>query len=127
MITSKEVLMGRDVKYPLSSELRHNLEQRLLPALNRFRTAYGLPMIVSSGYRPPAINQATEGAAKRSNHMLCLACDFVDKDSSLAKFCLDNLALLEKCGLYLEHPKHTPGWVHLQCVAPGSGNRVFFI
>lgn len=125
MITRAEVLMGRDTLYPLTPELENNLAI-LLFALNRFRKAYGKPLIVSSGYRPPEINKGVAGAAKRSNHMLCLACDFKDADGSLAKFCLDNLELLKELGLYLEHPSATKGWVHLQAVAPKSGNRVFY-
>lgn len=32
---------------------------------------------------------------------------------------------LEKHGLYREHPSKTPGWCHLQDVAPASGHRTF--
>lgn len=124
MISASEVLMGRDKKNPLTSELKENLEM-LLAALNKFRVIYGKPMIVSSGYRPPEINVNTKGAAKHSNHMICLACDFKDEDGSLDKYCMDNLAVLEKCGLWLESPKSTPNWCHLQCVPPKSGKRVF--
>lgn len=125
MITRREVLMGRDALYPLTPELEANLEL-LLIALNAFRRAYGKFMVVSSGYRPPEINKGVAGAAKRSNHMLCLACDFKDTDGSLGAWCLANLKVLEECGLYLEHPSATRGWVHLQVVAPRSGNRVFY-
>lgn len=124
MITAAEVLMGREKVAPLTSELKENLEM-LLEALNKFRSAYGSSMIVSSGYRPPSINEATKGAAKHSNHMICLACDFKDVDGNLDKWCMSNLDVLEKCGLWLEDPKSTVGWCHLQCVPPRSGNRVF--
>lgn len=124
MITREEILMGRDEKYPLSEEQEQNLEQ-LLIALNKFRKAYNKPMYVSSGYRPEAINSKVKGAAKKSNHIMCLACDFKDLDGSLDEWCLQNLDILEQCGLYLESPLHTPNWCHLQCKAPKSGNRVF--
>lgn len=123
-ISRNEVLMGRDKADPLTPELEENLS-KLLKALNEFRAAYGKPMVVSSGYRPPGINAKIANAAKRSNHMVCLACDFADKDGKLDEWCLNNLDVLEKCGLWLEDPKSTPGWCHLQCVPPRSGNRVF--
>lgn len=115
--------MGRDAEYPLTPELEANLA-KLLDALNRFRDVYGIPMTVSSGYRPGKYNVAA-GGAKHSNHMICLACDFHDQIGALDQYCLDNPQLLEDCGLYQEDPQHTPGWCHLQCVAPASGNRVF--
>lgn len=123
-ISKAEILMGRDVKYPLDQEQLDNLN-KLLVAVNKFRTYYGKPMTVSSGYRPAEINAKVKGAAKKSNHMKCLAVDFRDSDGAIDKFCMDNLHILEDCGLYLEHPEATPGWCHLQCVPPRSGNRVF--
>lgn len=116
--------MGRDAQYPLSQELEQNL-QKLLEALNLFRSLYGKPMTVTSGYRPSAINANVPGAAKKSAHMSCQACDFRDLDGSLDKYCMDNQYILQQCGLYLEHPDSTPGWTHLQIRVPGSGNRVF--
>jgi hypothetical protein len=123
MITRDEVLMGRDKEFPLNSELEKNLEI-LLKALNKFRAIYGKPMVVSSGYRPGKHNKSAGGALK-SNHVICLACDFQDSDGKLDDFCLKNQSILESCGLWLEHPMATPGWVHLQAVAPRSGRRVF--
>ena len=126
MITREEILMGRDKAAPLTPEMEKNLE-KLLVAINKFRAIYGKPMTITSGYRPPNINANTPGAAKKSNHMVCLAVDFKDADGSLDAFCMNNLAVLEKCGLWLESSEHTPGWCHLQCVPPASGKRVFNI
>lgn len=118
--------MGRDVshKSEYSQEISDNLDKLLVP-LNKFREAYGKPMAVTSGWRPPSLNSTVKGAAPKSNHQRGLACDFKDSDGSLDQFCMDNLDLLEKLGLYLEHPDATKGWCHLQCVPPRSGNRVF--
>lgn len=126
MISKKEYLMGRDTEYPAeyTQELSDNID-KLLISLNKFREKYGSPMIVSSGWRPLAINATTPGAAKKSNHCLGLACDFKDLDRTLAKYCLQHLDVLEECGLYMEAPDSTPTWVHLQCVPPRSGKRVF--
>lgn len=124
MITRDEILMGRDKEFPLSDILESNLSQ-LLVCLNRFRELYGRPMLVSSGYRPGAYNTSLSNSAKKSNHLVCLACDFKDVDGNLAKYCLDNINVLERCGVYLENPTSTVGWVHLQIVPPKSNSRVF--
>ena len=122
-IAREEILMGRDKQFPLTKELEVNLEL-LLSRLNMFQEIYGKPMTVSSGYRPSSYN-TDAGGAKKSNHMVCLACDFVDLDSSLDSFCVANQDVLEKCGLYLEHPKWTKTWCHLQVAKPISGKRIF--
>lgn len=126
MITKKELLMNRDKTHAseYSQEISDNLD-RLLIALNKFRELYRKPMTVSSGWRPPSLNATVAGAAKKSNHMLGLACDFRDLDGGLDEFCVNNQDILEACGLYLEAPEKTPNWCHLQVVAPKSGRRIF--
>lgn len=121
MITRAEVLMGRDLQYPLTSELEDSLE-KLLTALNVFRNAYGKPMTVTSGYRPAGIN-AKAGGARRSAHMTCEACDFADADGAIKRFALQNLKVLEDAGLYMEDAAATPTWCHLQ--TRRTRNRVF--
>jgi uncharacterized protein YcbK (DUF882 family) len=111
LVTKKEILMGRDKDYPLTKELEENLD-KLHKALNKFRVAYGKPLIVTSGYRPGHHND-NAGGAKKSAHMECLAVDFRDTDGAVDKFCVENQKLLEDLGLWLEHPDHTPGWCHL--------------
>lgn len=122
-VSRDEILMGREREVPLSKEQEDNLS-KLLIAVNKFRNIYGKPLKVSSGYRPGVYNKAA-GGAKKSNHMVCLAVDFADADGSLDSYCLNNLKVLEECGLYLESPEHTLGWTHLQVVPPASGKRVF--
>ena len=121
MITRAEVLMGRDKVHPLTEIQESNLA-RLLTALNIVRRSYGKPLVVSSGYRPAAINAAA-GGAKRSAHMTCEACDFADPDKKFAEWCQANLDVLIRAGLYLEDPDFTPNWVHLQ-IRP-TKNRIF--
>lgn len=121
MISRAEILMGRDVEFPLDQALEANLE-KLLTAVNLLRKAYGKPMFVSSGYRPGRFNKAA-GGASRSAHITCEAVDFKDADGSLAKWCLANLTVLEDAGLYLENPTKTVGWLHVQ-IRP-TKSRVF--
>lgn len=120
-IRASEILMGRDTTEPLTNEMFYNLLD-LLPRVNLIRFHYGKPLYVSSGYRPHSIN-AEVGGAKRSSHLLCQAVDFKDPKGEFAKWCLANLELLEKAGLYMENPGYTVGWVHLQSRATKS--RVF--
>ena len=123
----QEYLKGREVYYPLTEEMEQNLV-KLMNALNPIREAYGKGLVITSGYRSPSDNERV-GGAKKSNHMLCLACDFKDNDEAFGKWCMANLDLLEKHGLYMESLTATHAgknkWVHLQAVSPRSGNRVF--
>jgi len=123
MITREEVLMGRDKQYPLTPELERNL-QELLRRLNLFRQIYGRPMVVTSGYRPAALNKQV-GGAKNSAHMTCEACDFRDEKGELRRYILQNPNVLEVCDLYCEDFSFTPTWVHLQTRRTKSGKRIF--
>jgi hypothetical protein len=116
-------MMGREKSYRPSIELWVNAAQ-LLAAINYVRGVYGKALSVSSGYRPGVFNRAAGGAVG-SAHETCEAIDLYDADGAFAEWCLANLDVLEKAGLYLEDPAHTPGWVHLQTRAPRSGKRVF--
>jgi len=118
-----EILKGREVQNPLTPEMKQNLD-KLLVAVNKLRAIWGKPLVVSSGYRPPAQNAAA-GGAKASNHMICAAVDFRDNSQELAKWLITNLQVLEDCGLWMEDPQSTPTWVHLQVKPPKSGRRIF--
>lgn len=131
--TRDEILMGRDKLSPLTPEMEENLE-KLIIAVSKVRAAYGRSLSVSSGYRPSSVN-ASVGGAKLSAHQSCQAVDIVDKDGEFAKWCLNNLTILEECNLFLESPDYTytidklgnrvSGWVHLDIRGPKSGKRVF--
>jgi hypothetical protein len=134
MITLKQFYMGRDVTYAavLTDEIRTNAEVTV-GRVNALLNAFGESRAVNSGWRPAEINQATVGAAKRSKHMLGMACDIEDQDGRLDDYCMNNLNVLEQIGLWLEHPSATRnpnryghGWCHVQIVPPKSGRRVFY-
>jgi uncharacterized protein YcbK (DUF882 family) len=126
MIQKSEVLMGRDKSHAkeYTDEISKNIDKLLIP-LNKLRKAYGKIMVVSSGWRPVTLNAKTANAAKKSNHVKGLACDFQDKDGKLDEWCMQNLNKLKEFGLWLEDPGSTPGWCHLQCLPPKSGNNPF--
>lgn len=119
--------MGRDKSHSseYSKEISDNIDKLLIP-LNKLRDAYGKPMQVSSGWRPPSLNAAVPNAAKKSNHTLGLACDFKDTDGELDKWCLNNMPLLKSLGLWLENPDNTPGWCHLDIKDRGPRDKNVF-
>ena len=139
MITLKDYYMGRDETYKslLTPQLRANASITVASAnwLLNAAVSGGIYLevhpesktLVTSGWRPPAVNAATPTAAKNSKHMTCEAIDIYDADGDLDEWCIDHLDVLEKLGLWLEHPSATlRGWCHVQTVAPRSGKRVFY-
>jgi hypothetical protein len=124
MIKLEQYLMGRDKIYPINDKQRANA----IDLLVRVHYLFGLLRIkdfkLTSGYRPGSFNKVAGGAA-RSGHISCEAIDIADPDGSIDLLIMNNLNVLEECGLYLEHPDATPGWSHLQTRQPLSGNRVF--
>lgn len=115
-------------KYPTDPIIDSNLKV-LCDRLNIIRKAYGKPMIVTSGLRSDKQQQelikAGKSTATKSKHLVGLAADIADPDKELAKWCLENVKILEQAGLWLEHPDYTPNWVHFQANPPRSGNRFF--
>lgn len=117
----KEMLKDREIEYPLTPKLEENLVKLLL-ALNIIRETWGKPMIVTSAYRPGRYNTAA-GGAKNSAHLTCEAVDISDVNGDLKEFLVKNVELLEKAGLWMEHPDRTPSWCHLQ--TRRVRNRIF--
>lgn len=138
MITLEDYFMGRDTTHAeeLASTMRtaaaETVERvnRLIMALE----ADGIPLDVSqktkslvvSGWRPQSINSTTPGAAIRSKHIYCLACDLYDPGGFIDDWCISNQRKLEEIGLWLEHPSATKNWSHVQIVPPNSKTRVFY-
>ena len=71
------------------------------------------------GWRPP---DAATGAPN-SKHKRAQAVDVFDPDDSFDAWLTDEI--LAEHGMWREVGEKTPGWVHLQRVAPGSGKRTF--
>lgn len=141
-ITLTDYWMGRDQAHPPSKETRQNAMDLLVlvDELLDEAEADRVPLdrrdqitgtLVSSGYRPPAVNERTANAAKRSTHLTGEGIDIQDNvNQDLARWCLRNLDVLERLGLHMEDPRWTYShrgdhWVHLQSRPPRSGRRVF--
>lgn len=139
MLKVSDYLMGHDLAHSLdlSTQIRANAA-RTVEIVNKLlvlaKTA-GVSLeqhprtgtVLSSGWRPPAVNASTTGAAPRSKHLLGLAADIYDPDGDLDEWCLANKdTALKDLGLWLEHPAATKTWCHVQTVPPGSRRRVFY-
>lgn len=134
MIQLEQYWMGRDRAYAkdLTDEIKANAAETIkranrLIAIYQKATGDTRPRSVNSGWRPPAVNSLTPGAAKKSKHMLGQALDIADASKTMKAWLMTaagQKALVE-CELWMEHPDATPTWVHVQIVPPGSGNRVF--
>jgi uncharacterized protein YcbK (DUF882 family) len=121
MITLKEL---NPHGYTTTLEIDMNLAV-LLDRLNQVRTAYNVPMIVTSGLRSLDDQLRINPLAPQSNHLRGKAADIADHDGKLKEWVNDNVALMESIGLWMESFDHTTTWVHFQTVAPRSGNRFF--
>jgi hypothetical protein len=122
-ITVDEYLMDRAKLHDLPEELVENVQVTVQRA-NDLLQVFGQFRKVNSGYRDHAANLAA-GGKPNSKHLTCQAVDLEDADGKLKTFCLNHAPELERIGLWMEDPKSTPHWVHVQIVAPKSGHRVF--
>lgn len=132
MITMNELLSNQATFDSLDNDVQENLNQLFLK-VNIVRKEYGKPMIVTSGLRTKKHHleiYAAKGiyppkVPMKSNHLYGRAVDFADGDGKLKKWILENIALMEEIGLWMEDFNATKTWVHFQINPPKSGNRFF--
>jgi len=127
-LTVSEYWLGRDIARfakELTDEVRANALV-VVERANALLAEFGEARRITSGWRPKAINAATPGAAPFSRHMTAQAIDLADPHGDLDEWCLDHPEVLERIGLWQEHPSATKSWCHLQIVPPKSGRRVFY-
>ena len=85
------------------------------------------PRIATSCLRSLADQKRINPSAMGSSHLYGAAVDIADSDGKLKSWLqtdAGNLALIN-CGLWMEDPKSTNGWIHLSIYMPNSGSRVF--
>ena len=86
--------------------------RRTAQGMQRIREALGVPVIVTSGYRSPTVNQAV-GGSRTSQHMKAEACDFrapaFGPPAEVAAFLAPRMAALDIDQLILEFN----AWVHV--------------
>lgn len=126
MITEKQ-MNARNL--PLTLEQQDNMTRHLLK-INQLFAAFGFDRSVTSGVRDIERQKEIDTLAGRiprlgSKHLHAAATDHEDLDGRLGQFCLDNLPLLRKLGLYMEDLRYCNGYVHLQSIPPRSGKTIF--
>ena len=127
MITTKDYYKGRDISHAkeLTSEIRFKAET-IMQIVNALLLESGFSdRTATSGWRPRSVQMEINPRAPNSKHVTGEAIDIGDRDQQFAFWCLAHQDVLKSYGLYMENPKYTPTWVHLQTVAPRSGRRVF--
>ena len=131
MITLRDYWMGRDLKYngEFTDAIRANGAITVARA-NRLLADYaedtGVELsVVSSGWRPKGVNDATANSGRASRHLTAQAVDLADPTGHFPRWCATHQAHLAACELWQEDWHWTPVWAHLQCVAPGSGKIMF--
>lgn len=75
----------------------------------------------NGGFRP---SNSTVGASK-SKHREAKAVDIYDPNRELATWCINHADRLHENGLWMEDPRWTPTWTHLQAEPPRSQRLVF--
>lgn len=121
MISMKEL---NPHNYTTDSTIETNLT-KLLGILNQIRTAYGKPMTITSGLRNQADQDRINPKAPKSNHLMGLAADISDPNGAFWAWCVLNMPMMEKLGVYFEDKNSSPTWTHCQIVPPKSGKRIF--
>lgn len=88
---------------------------------------YKPAMYATSCLRSIKDQQRINPKAMGSSHLYGCAIDIADPDGDLADWLQTSIGYgtLGECGLWMEDPKYTKGWVHLQTYAPKSMNRIF--
>lgn len=121
-ITLEQYAMGRDKLYPAEWLIAEPNAVDLLVRVNAFLIQIDWPrgIVVTSGFRPRAINKTVTGAAKSSFHQIGKAVDIADADHIFRNYFnpLENekhAEILRLHGLFLEHPAYTATWLHFDC------------
>lgn len=110
-------------KYITTKEQLENLE-RLADAVSVIEDMMEKKFLVTSGLRSPQDQLRINPSVRNSAHQTGEAVDVFD-DSSIYGFCIDNVDILIRIGLYLECRTYTPRWVHFTIRPPKSGMRFF--
>ena len=82
--------------------------QRVADTLEQVRALFGVPLVISSGYRSAALNAAV-GGAKNSAHQTGLAADFTVPGMTPS----DTAKAIAKSGIEFDQLIYEGTWVHI--------------
>lgn len=93
--------------------------QRVADVLEQVRALFGKPLVISSGYRSPALNAAV-GGAQSSAHLTGLAADFTVPGMTPS----DTAKAIAKAGIKFDQLIYEGTWVHIGLSAGAERNQV---
>lgn len=115
--------------FPESDEVHSNIE-KTARTMDKIRNIVGLPIRVTSWYRPKNYNQwggaYGVGGAKTSVHMQGLAVDFQVTTKTADQIRALLLPELESLNIRMENLPSS-SWVHIDLREPGGGGRFFVL
>lgn len=103
----------------MPSEMAISNLQRVAETLEQVRALFGKPLVISSGYRSPALNSAVGGASS-SAHLTGLAADFTVPGMTPS----DTAKAIVKAGIKFDQLIYEGTWVHLGLSAGVPRNEV---
>jgi hypothetical protein len=116
-LTQSQTAARAGLKNDPTPEALENLKY-LAGRLEAIRKLLGRPMIISSGYRAPAVNRLVGGAAN-SQHMLGQAADFIAPAYGTP---YEVASAIDRSGLKYDQLIHEFGrWVHVSFIRPELG------
>jgi hypothetical protein len=116
-LTQSQTAARAGLKNDPTPESLENLKH-LAGRLEAIRKLLGRPMVISSGYRSPAVNSLV-GGAPNSQHMLGQAADFIAPAYGTP---FEVAQAIERSGLKFDQLIHEFGrWVHVSFIRPEQG------
>ena len=113
---------------PLESDIQ-NLDLLVSNILDPLRKAWGKPIIVTSGYRVPRLNEAV-GGVKNSDHLYGKAADIVPQDpkdfKKFTEFIKDFLKDKEFKQCIIEKSKYSK-WIHISYDSLDNRKQLFYL
>jgi hypothetical protein len=114
-LVRSETAVRRGIDNMPTASLLDTMRRVLVPGLERVRACLGVPLQITSGYRSPALNAAI-GGAKSSQHLYCLAADFVapqfGSPRAVARYLAEHMDEIRADQVIYEGQ-----WVHVSFVA----------
>lgn len=119
-----ETASARGIDNTPSIEVVSNLQQLCVNVLEPLRAYFNTPIMVSSGYRSPALNKAVGGSAT-SQHMTGEAADLRIPSEAAGREWFEYLKTLPHDQLIWERDSHTSNqyWIHVSCRIDLNKNR----
>lgn len=127
-----------DPNYPKHAEIIANLRTLCVNVLEPLRQWYGKPIVISSGYRSPAVNNHPEvRGATKSQHMTGEAADLhiptikapngssVQDMATARKWIEHLLGYGHFDQLILEHDKSGHYWIHVSFKRTGTNRQTY--